>query len=543
MIVVTLPLGFGQVDHTDGPAQPNHVQRFGRRAADHRRHQESRPAGLVEQFLHTPVQCPPNRLAFGDPTPFAGRGDGAGICGESDQAAIVAVSLADQLPQRQLPVSADLCGASIAYVGIVCPHHDTGPLVSVFSIEMTQQGRQRLGHVLVAKIPRGHPATEHRAVVHFRVADSLGVLPRVERFVLGKQPIPPGVFDCVLLHLDQLLDRLAFAGQTGAEGGGESVRLTVIGRCVIEARVPVPRPRRRERIHLVQVRDHLVHRTVQAVEVQTVKAGLRFATGPAPGITGMQPFHEIADDNVAPHPGGKPFEPAQRFVRCRVITLAPYKTVDAVRIGPVSFGSNPAETLFLDQPPGDDCPGFIEFVCTVRTFTDQNDACITDDLVERFRRRQAVRSVDRSAVDDVGRACSGRSPQGPQIRRGSGKDIANLLVTHLTKVPIPLADRVERGRHGGAHDVVDHAGELSASRFRSRRHRDDDLGRISIAQCLHRGEHAGAGGQAIVDEDHHFARDVDRRLTATIGGFAPNQFSAFAFSDVAQLLRRHPQRP
>src|SRR6476646_9115275 len=34
---------------------------------------------------------------------------------------------------------------------------------------------------------------------------------------------------------------------------------------------------------------------------------------------------------------------------------------------------------------------------------------------------------------------------------------------------------------------------------------------------------------------------VDGRPTATVGGLAPNQFAAFAFGDIAQLLGRSPQ--
>ena len=50
------------------------------------------------------------------------------------------------------------------------------------------------------------------------------------------------------------------------------------------------------------------------------------------------------------------------------------------------------------------------------------------------------------------------------------------------------------------------------------------------------------GGQPVIDENHRLAGHVDGRAAAAVGGLAPDQFPAFAFGDIAQLLRCDAQR-
>ena len=57
--------------------------------------QESVFAGLVEKFLDAAVEGWSDGLAFGDASPLAGRGDGAPIGAEADEAAFLAVPFAD----------------------------------------------------------------------------------------------------------------------------------------------------------------------------------------------------------------------------------------------------------------------------------------------------------------------------------------------------------------------------------------------------------------------------------------------------------------
>ena len=161
--------------------------------------------------------------------------------------------------------------------------------------------------------------------------------------------------------------------------------------------------------------------------------------------------------------------------------------------------------------------------------------------LQRLQRRHARRRVDGGALDHLrGRLCDPDPGGGDTDGRG-GKEFADFLVADLTEVPERLPHREKGCGHRRADDVVDDAGELPAGRFRSRRHRDHDLGGVRLPQRLHRGQHAGPGGQPVVDEDHRLAGHVDGRPTAPVGGLAPDQFPPFTFGDVTQLLRRDPQ--
>jgi alpha,alpha-trehalase len=111
MVVVALPFGRRRVDHTDGAAQPDCVQRFCGVAAEHRRNEELRPARLMEQFFDASVQRRPDELALSDSAPFTGRGHCTRIRRESDQTRIVTVALTYQLPQGDLAIGADFGGS------------------------------------------------------------------------------------------------------------------------------------------------------------------------------------------------------------------------------------------------------------------------------------------------------------------------------------------------------------------------------------------------------------------------------------------------
>jgi len=57
--------------------------------------QESVLAGFVQKLLDAAVEGWSDGLAFGDAAPLAGRGDGAPIGAEADEAAFLAVPFAD----------------------------------------------------------------------------------------------------------------------------------------------------------------------------------------------------------------------------------------------------------------------------------------------------------------------------------------------------------------------------------------------------------------------------------------------------------------
>ena len=177
----------------------------------------------------------------------------------------------------------------------------------------------------------------------------------------------------------------------------------------------------------------------------------------------------------------------------------------------------------------------------MRAFADQHDPRVADDLLERFPRRHTGGRVDGDALDHFRGRLRDSDPGGGETGGRSGEEFADLLVADLTEVPERLPHGEKGCGHRRAHDVVDDAGELPAGRFRSRRHRDHDLGGVRLPQRLHRGEHAGPGGEPVVDEDHRLAGQIEGRATATVGGLAPDQFAPFTFGDITQLLRRDPQ--
>src|ERR1700676_2079279 len=93
----------------------------------------------------------------------------------------------------------------------------------------------------------------------------------VERFILGEQSVAARVVQRVPLNLDQLVDRLLFAGLARTERRRESVGLpVVVGGSVVEAGIALTGTGRRLRVYLLEIGDDLVHRPVQAVEIQTV---------------------------------------------------------------------------------------------------------------------------------------------------------------------------------------------------------------------------------------------------------------------------------
>lgn len=105
------------------------------------------------------------RRGLGDAAPFAGGGHRAGVGAESDEWAIVGVPFAHQLPQRQLTIRGDFGRAGVADVRVLRPHHNSRWLGATLTVQVCEQGRQGLRHVLVTQIPRRDPPAEHCAVI------------------------------------------------------------------------------------------------------------------------------------------------------------------------------------------------------------------------------------------------------------------------------------------------------------------------------------------------------------------------------------------
>ena len=177
----------------------------------------------------------------------------------------------------------------------------------------------------------------------------------------------------------------------------------------------------------------------------------------------------------------------------------------------------------------------------VRALSDQHHAGVTDQVAEHVVGRDSAGGGDGHRGDEV---------RGPErcvgLGRAAGRctqQLANLGVGDLGEIPKRFTDGQKRCRHRRAHHIVDDPGELAAGRFRCGRYRDDDFGWFGLAKRLDRRQHRRSGGQAVVDEDHRLAGDVERRAVTSVGGLAANQLAGLPFGDVARLLWSDLQSP
>ena len=175
------------------------------------------------------------------------------------------------------------------------------------------------------------------------------------------------------------------------------------------------------------------------------------------------------------------------------------------------------------------------------TLADQHHPGITDQIRQYVAGRHPARGVDGDPADEFGRTLTfdGRCGTGGRC----GEKFAHLVIGDLGEIPERLTHRQKGGRHGCAHDVLDDPGELAAGGFRGGGYGHDDLGGQRLPQRLHRGQHRGPGGQAVVDQDHRLAGNLQWRTALPVGGLTPGQFVGFPVGDLAQLLRRDPQTP
>lgn len=118
-----------------------------------------------------------------------------------------------------------------------------------------------------------------------------------------------------------------------------------------------------------------------------------------------------------------------------------------------------------------------------------------------------------------------------EIAAGGGEQAADFVVGGLAEVKVVLADGVEGIGNEGADDVVCLAEELYAGgRCTNRRGEDEGMG--ARANGAGGGAHAGAGGEAVVDEDDGAALDGKRRAA-----FAEARFEIFEFAAGVVLNR------
>jgi hypothetical protein len=76
----------------------------------------------VEQFFDAPVERWTNGLSFGNAAPLAGRSDGAGVRAEPNETRQSAISLTDELTERELSVCPRLSRPRVPDVRVMGPH-------------------------------------------------------------------------------------------------------------------------------------------------------------------------------------------------------------------------------------------------------------------------------------------------------------------------------------------------------------------------------------------------------------------------------------
>ena len=95
---------------------------------------------------------------------------------------------------------------------------------------------------------------------------------------------------------------------------GESVRLRIVSK-ILKTSVSLARCPGAFRIDLVEITDDRIHRSMQAVQVQSVDADFWFICSEA-FIMRLDPSHQVENIRVAPHPAGETFVISER-IECR----------------------------------------------------------------------------------------------------------------------------------------------------------------------------------------------------------------------------------
>src|SRR5687768_12630017 len=90
----------------------------------------------------------------------------------------------------------------------------------------------------------------------------------------------------------------------------------------------------------------------------------------------MQPIDEFNNIVVAPHPGWKASEAAQRFFGVPVVALAVDVSIHAKRIGPVGFPADQIESVIGDQALGDFGARAIKLVRAVAGFAEKHETAM-----------------------------------------------------------------------------------------------------------------------------------------------------------------------
>jgi hypothetical protein len=428
-------------------------------------------------------------------------------------------------------------GAGVAEVGVVGPDHDLAP--SVPAIEVVAQGLQGLGHVAIAEVPGRLAAAEHRAVVGLGVAGQAGVLLGGEEGVLAAPAVPGGELRGPPLELRELLDDLLLARLGGSDAGDVPVGLRVVAE-VVEAAVARPGPPGGLGVDVVQVVDDGGDRGVEAVEVEPVEADLLPVRESL--VVPPQPFDELKDDRVPPHPAREVSETRQGLLGRGDASPAPDVAVDPLGVRPVGLDGDGREVALLDETAGDLGALAVELLGAVGAVADQDVAGVADQVEQWVVVARHAGQRGRGGADGVGdRVGPGDSRADDRRRRlralgleppgRAAQQVAHLVVGDGGEVLVPEADGVEWIGRDGADRLVHDPSDRLADHGRRDGDRRYDPARTLGADGLGGGTHGRAGRQAVVDEDHDLAADVGGEPVAAVQPLATGQLAPLVVGD------------
>ncbi|ONC06239.1 hypothetical protein AQ910_05990 [Burkholderia pseudomallei] len=141
---------------------------------------------------------------------------------------------------------------------------------------------------------------------------------------------------------------------------------------MVERRVALPRELGLLGIDAVEIADHRVGATVQAVQIEPVDARARL---PRQGRVALaQPADELAHRTIAPHPCGQARKVGERRIGVGIGDrgVALHAAIHAPRIRPVALDRHGVEPAFADPARGDLRAHPVELVGAVRRFAEQH---------------------------------------------------------------------------------------------------------------------------------------------------------------------------
>src|SRR5690606_5228670 len=166
-------------------------------------------------------------------------------------------------------------------------------------------------------------------------------------------------------------DDLALAVLVAAAQGGAGVAAEILAPR-LEAGVALSRVGGELRVDVVQIADHFVDGTVQAVQVEAEEAGsLTFRQA---FVVAVQPAQEVEYGAVGPHPSGE----AGEGTLATPCLAAAQVVVDVAGVRPVRLHRDEVEAVVGDQFAADVGTHLVEFTAAMAGFAEQDEAGVAN---------------------------------------------------------------------------------------------------------------------------------------------------------------------